>query len=431
MKLLSRKYLKSSDGGMAINFGLGITALLIGVGAAIDISLMTSQKSKLQDVADATALAAAMSGEIEQNVLQNYSEKFVKSSKVPDVDVAVKLNDGNVLVELTQSTDLMFSEILNTKLSDLFADSEVPLPGSSSGGNGGNNYNVALVLDATSSMLGDRMDALKIAATNFLTSMDEQASDESMVSLVPFSNYVRLPVSYADETWMELATTSVEPDDYYSTETWEGCVNSRQDGFHTEVDFEGRRFHGFFEGDRCGVAFNNELIPLSRDYISLKTDINSWIPNGATYLPSGLAWGWRTLSPNAPLEEAKENPDGTNVLIFMSDGSNTLNIGGGEYKFRKDHTKGQYHIGQPKSADRRAGADATTTALCEGIKADGIRIITLAFEVYNEETLNLLETCASSPSDFYLASDGNDLLESFENIEEDLHESENVVRLVR
>lgn len=31
---------------------------------------MTSQKSKLQDVADATALAASLSGEIEQSVLQ-------------------------------------------------------------------------------------------------------------------------------------------------------------------------------------------------------------------------------------------------------------------------------------------------------------------------------------------------------------------------
>jgi len=47
VKLLSRKYLKNSDGGMAINFALGITALLIGVGAAIDVNLMTSQKSKL------------------------------------------------------------------------------------------------------------------------------------------------------------------------------------------------------------------------------------------------------------------------------------------------------------------------------------------------------------------------------------------------
>ena len=72
----------------------------------------------------------------------------MKSSEIPDVDVTVKLNNGNVLVELSKTTDLMFSEIFNTKLSKLFADSEVPLLGSSNGGNGGNNYNVALVLDA-------------------------------------------------------------------------------------------------------------------------------------------------------------------------------------------------------------------------------------------------------------------------------------------
>ena len=53
----------------------------------------------------------------------------MKSSEIPDVDVTVKLNNGNVLVELSKTTDLMFSEIFNTKLSRLFADSEVPFRG--------------------------------------------------------------------------------------------------------------------------------------------------------------------------------------------------------------------------------------------------------------------------------------------------------------
>jgi len=376
-------------------------------------------------MADATAIAAALSGEIEQSALQTYSEKFVKSSKVPDVNVTVKLNGENVLVELTQTTDLIFSEILNAKLSDLFADSEVPLPGSS----GGINYNVALVLDTTASMRDDRIADLKTAATNFLTSMDEKASDDSMVSLVPFAKYVRLPVSYADRPWMEVSTTSVNPNHFASTETWEGCVNSRKDGFHTEVDFEGRRFHGFYEGDRCSIA--NELVPLNNDYDGLKADIDSLETSGVTYIPSGLAWGWRTLSPNAPLEEAQQNPSGENILILMTDGSNTNNIGGGQDVFTRDHTDGLYHIGEPSSSVRRAGANTTTTELCTGMKADGIRVITIAFHVNFDETLSLLETCASDPSDFYVASDGTELIETFEDIDEDLHKSDDVVRLVR
>ena len=74
---------KNTSGGMAINFAIASTALFIAIGAATDLSLLTSEKSKLQDWADSTALAAAVSGETESSEFQSFAETFMDSSPFP------------------------------------------------------------------------------------------------------------------------------------------------------------------------------------------------------------------------------------------------------------------------------------------------------------------------------------------------------------
>lgn len=431
MRSLQRHFAKDTDGTVAVNFALGLTAILALIGAAIDLSLVNSQKNKMQNLADSTALAAAVSGHATAAELQVFAEDFMKSSTLPDANVKVKLNGGNILVELTKSKELLISQALPGGKADLFADSEVALPGTSnSGASGDKKYNIALVLDTTNSMRSaGRMDALKTAATNFLTAMEDNGSPENMVSLVPFSNYVRIPTSNENKAWIEVPTKSTETGIFaYSTGSWQGCMNSRPDGFHTSPDFNGRRLQAFWEGDRCGEKYNNQLAPLSKDFDGLKTEINSWIPEGGTYIPSGLIWGWRTLSPNAPFTESEQRTDAKNVMILMSDGSNTLSVGQ-----ETKHSNGVYHKGVERTtSDKREAANVVTLELCDGIKAQGIRIVTLTFKVTDQETRGLLQNCASSSNDYYPASDGTELLDSFNKIEGDLNaDEEHVVRLIR
>lgn len=128
-----------------------------------------------------------------------------------------------------------------------------------------------------------KLDALKTAATDFLTDMDNNASPASMVGLVPFSTYVKLPTSYKDETWLEAPAN------------WEGCMNSRRDGFHKTPDFENRRLQGFTQDSECGEALNSEVMPLTSDIDAVKASVQDMFPKGATYIPAGLIWGWRML----------------------------------------------------------------------------------------------------------------------------------------
>jgi len=124
-----KSYLKETGGTVAVNFALGLTALVAVIGAAVDLSLINSQKSKMQNLADSTALAAAVSGNTTLAELQLFADEFVKSSTLPDANAKVMLNNGNVLVELTKEKNLLISKALPGGKADLFADSEVPYAG--------------------------------------------------------------------------------------------------------------------------------------------------------------------------------------------------------------------------------------------------------------------------------------------------------------
>lgn len=58
---------------------------------------------------------------------------------------------------------------------------------------------------------------------------------------------------------------------------------------------------------------------------TIKSAINAMAPLGATNVPDGLAWGWRTLSSKAPFTEGRSETERGNdkVVIVLTDGANT------------------------------------------------------------------------------------------------------------
>lgn len=248
----------------------------------------------------------------------------------------------------------MFMGAFGEKTRTITASTEVPLPGNA-------KLNLALVLDTTNSMVGERVATLKTATGALLTELaiNNETENNVKVSLVPFSDYVRISTSNSGEPWLETqpdktvtwefldvsksqnCTTVTELESDYTTcetpvytetshdATWEGCMGSRRDGFHKIADFQGRRLQGFVAHAPCGGHYN-EVEPLTSDLSSLNEKVQALQLYGRTYLPSGLIWGWRTLSPNAPFtESASDDKSETNqAILLMTDGSNTTAIHG-------------------------------------------------------------------------------------------------------
>lgn len=61
-------------------------------------------------------------------------------------------------------------------------------------------------------------------------------------------------------------------------------------------------------------------------------------------------------------------------------------------------------------------AEKNIEDLCQNIKADGINVITVAFQLNSQPTRNRLRNCADSPAYFFEADSNSDLATVFQQI---------------
>ena len=108
---------------------------------------------------------------------------------------------------------------------------------------------------------------------------------------------------------------------------WNGCVMDRDQNH--DIDnaapsagdvstlFPAEQFNA------CPV----EMMPLSYNWASLKTKIDSMVANGNTNTTIGLEWAWHSLTQGAPLSAPAEDAHYVykKVIIFLTDGDNTQN----------------------------------------------------------------------------------------------------------
>ena len=166
---------------------------------------------------------------------------------------------------------------------------------------------------------------------------------------------------------------------------------------------------------KCGQV----LTPLTDDLEVIRGRVQSLTTEGETYLPAGLIWGWRTLSPTVPYTQASIDADERNarsVMIFMTDGENSA------YKSAEYHKRAGLN---PTAA--RKGLDVASL-LCDGIKADGIEVFTVAYNLPGStvlgggETETALQNCATSVANAFTPDTRDELIENFRMITSSLAE---------
>lgn len=174
---------------------------------------------------------------------------------------------------------------------------------------------------------------------------------------------------------------------------------SRPDGLHKEASFGGEPFKGNAGHTACNWQ-NNIASPLTDDFEELKADIAALTPRGKTYLPVGLLWAWRLLEEEQLFTDDTIDEDTATqrVLLLMTDGNNTASLNGDS---RDSSWDGLYHWGSSDEDYNREKSDELTIELCASIKNADIRLVTVAFEVDDDDTKSMLNACASTGADFY------------------------------
>lgn len=389
-----KSYASNNDGQFAIMGAISMVVVLAGLAVAVDISSSLSQKQRLQNTTDAIALMAVRDNIRSQNELNTMAAEYLEYN--------YGANAQNVtLNSITREGDMITVDATNnvkTYLSSVFQKDSLDVRVESTATYSERSAEIALVLDSTGSMGGTKIATLKVAASRLVDTMEATNNSKLRMSVVPFAQYVNVGTSNSNENWLDMPA-GADPAD------WEGCIGSRNGSRDTVDGFEGSRFpaiaRGFGDGN---VSCPQEIRPLTRNFDSVKSTIQGMTASGWTYMPAGLAWGWRTLMPEAPFTQGLPADDRTDkILILMSDGTNTRS------------TSGRLH-----NANSTANANNKTADICAAVKRDNIRVITIAYEITESTTVNLIRDCATTNADFFDARSSAELSNAFDAIAQSL-----------
>ena len=185
--------------------------------------------------------------------------------------------------------------------------------------------------------------------------------------------------------------------------TWYGCVGSRPHPWNLKDANPSLRFPG-----PLGIYCNAELLPLTDNRNGLLARINALTPYDETYIPDGVMWGTRVLSPQIPFTEGMSQADTSKklrkVLVVMTDGMNTLS------------PVGELHTGTNQSQ-----ADSYTAQACTEAKDQGLEVYTISFgNQVPTRIRNLLKQCASEQDQYFHAANSAALNRAFKDIADNL-----------
>ncbi len=178
-----------------------------------------------------------------------------------------------------------------------------------------------------------------------------------------------------------------------------------------------------------GPDFNclvRAVTPLTQTKSDILSGIDEMIASGSTVIPAGLAWGWRLISPTEPFTQgAAYDDDVAKAIILLTDGRN--DVGGG----LGTHNRSYYsaygfaragHLGAANGWQAESVLNDKTSALCSNIKARGIRLYTITFQLSDGPIKDLMRDCATQPAMYYDSPSNSQLETAFEDIAKGLND---------
>lgn len=196
---------------------------------------------------------------------------------------------------------------------------------------------------------------------------------------------------------------------------------------------------------------------------TIRAAIDAMQSNGATNVPEGMAWGWRTVSSGAPFSEGRPETEKGNdkVVIVLTDGANTYytpsSLGYNDLASNKSTYSAYGYAGRntpgyfkPRlfqgtsvsssdySNDNYTDAlNAQFTTLCTNAKASGLLVMTVSLDLSTSKSaekaqIDALKACSSDsrfrrdatdptkPAKLYWNATGGNLAEKFKEIADEL-----------
>lgn len=481
-RFLSR-FASNTRGNVAMIFGVSLFPIMISVGVAVDLSRSLAVRERLSQAIDTAALAAGASPGMTTATKTTYVQDYLKANyDTSQIGALGSLSISEVAdvvtVSATATMDTVFLGIIGYNNLTLNVSTEVTR--NSSGlefvmvlDNTGSMYGSKIAdLKTAANKL---VDVLYGAPGS---------TSPLKIGMVPFSAAVNIGTAARAEGWMDEhgdATLAASKMNYSTGQTvwdlydaipnraWDGCVEARQQPYDTTDDAPvggDTLFQPYFAPDeRSSSGYDNSYFSdgitgttqvrqkyvgkyvgtsvsssskgplrgctvdpvtrLTNDRTTITNAINAMGASGYTHIPVGLVWGWRLISPDAPFTEGVDytDTDWKKALVILTDGENTIDT---ESNDNKSNYSAYGHLvdgrlGTTNSGTFRNQLNTNTSLLCTRIKAEGIRVYSITFNVSSSTVTSLMRGCASEPGLYFNSPSGAELTAAFEAIAQDLN----------
>jgi len=480
----ARSFAAEKSGQVAIIFGLSLVPSILAIGCGVDLSRAVLVRQRLGEALDAAGLAVGGTVGLSDAAMTELAQKYFYAN-YPDAElgtvtslVVSKSGEDENVIEVVGAAkvETAFMSLIGIGYMDVTVEIEVTRESK--------GLEIALALDNTGSMSGSKISALKTATTSLINILfgQETVNEKLKMSLVPFSQTVRVDTTtFLDNGWMDIngqsstAKLNFNNNRYafsvwasMSNKSWGGCLEARPAGYE-ELDtppnaaVPNTRWVPYFEPDgpdssaysgyttyvSDGVTGNQDtrlknsakysgksltnpnadcnmqkILPLVSNKITLLNYVNGMVATGNTHIAIGAAWGWRTLSPEAPYTEglAYDDPDWQKALVLMTDGLNTTPSNSTFH--RSSYTAYNFlvrnQLGTTNAAASETAQDTRTALVCQRIKDAGIRVYSILLEENAARAKNLMRNCATDVSLYFESPSAAELEGVFEAVATDL-----------
>ncbi|WP_428151882.1 pilus assembly protein TadG-related protein [Brevundimonas sp.] len=172
-------------------------------------------------------------------------------------------------------------------------------------------------------------------------------------------------------------------------------------------------------------CLSNLIRPLSSDRAAVKSQIDALTASGSTGGHIGVGWGWYTVSPNfnslwSGSGAGAYNRDTLKAVVVMTDGEYNSAYCNGVISLDSTTGSGATSTHIDCNAPNGHPFDQTQ-ALCRAMKAAGVIVYTVGFQVVNDQRArDLVNGCATDAQHVYMPTSGSDLRQSFQAIGRDI-----------
>ena len=502
---LMRLFAQDRRANLAYIYAVAFLPVALSAGAAIDYARGAMVRATLTQALDAAGLAVGSSGNLSTDDATALAQTFFSANYRLDSSFGRPASVS--LVQNGQDFSLTTNVPMPTTMLQLAGIDTIPVTSSVMVTRNSMNIEVALALDITGSMSGQRLTDLKTAAKSLIDMVvqDVQSPTYSKVAIVPYSMAVNVgsyagqvrgaitggtTITGASKTSPVVITapghafqngdvvyitgvagmTSINNKaftvtnrttdtfalsgvngTYYSSYTGSGtawcttpgcqyyyfrsatgtyntyqvstCVTERTSNAYTDDSPATTLLGRNYPAASTNPCLGNTIVPLSTDKTSLDSLVDGFAASGSTAGHIGIAWAWYLLSPNFGTLWPSGSAPGSytertlmKFAIIMTDGAfNTPYCSG---VIAADAASGSDSSSTHNSCNAPGGSSiAQAKQLCTAMKAKGIVVYTVGFDVADNQTaIDVLTTCATDSNHAFFPATGGDLKDAFSDI---------------